>query len=55
VILAGHDIGGDGPQTVSALELDAFCRRVTRDDRVWVAPVAEVAERVVAARSAGEG
>ena len=46
VIMAGHDIGADGPQTVSAPELDRFCSSLIRDDRVWVAPVVEVAERV---------
>lgn len=51
VILAGHDVGEDGPQTVCARELDAFCRRLVADDRVWVAPVAEVAERVAGAQA----
>jgi peptidoglycan/xylan/chitin deacetylase (PgdA/CDA1 family) len=46
VIMAGHDIGRDGPQTVSTRELDALCRSLAGDDRVWVAPVAEVAERL---------
>jgi peptidoglycan-N-acetylglucosamine deacetylase len=53
VILAGHDIGADGPQTVRAPELDDLCRRLVRDDRVWVAPVVDVAERVAAARGTG--
>jgi hypothetical protein len=47
--MAGHDIGTDGPQTVSAPELDRFCRSLVRDERVWVAPVIEVAERVAGA------
>lgn len=52
VILAGHDIGAGGPQTVPARELDMLCRRLARDDRVWVAPVVEVAERVAPAQAA---
>ena len=56
VILAGHDIGAGGTQTVSVRELDCFCRRLVEDDRVWVAPVVEVAERVATAQErAGEG
>jgi hypothetical protein len=51
VILAGHDVGEAGRQTVCACELDAFCRRLVADDRVWVAPVAEVAERVAGAQA----
>jgi len=50
VILAGHDIGDDGPQTVPARALDGLCRRLAGDDRVWVAPVAEIAERVAGVR-----
>jgi peptidoglycan-N-acetylglucosamine deacetylase len=53
VIMAGHDIGADGPQTVSARELGGFCRSLIRDDRVWVAPVVEVAERVARAHPVG--
>lgn len=49
VIMAGHDIGAGGPQTLAAPELDGFCRRLVRDDRVWVAPVVDVAERVATA------
>jgi peptidoglycan/xylan/chitin deacetylase (PgdA/CDA1 family) len=52
VILAGHDIGDDGPQTVPARELGAFCRRLAGDGRIWVAPVVEVAERVAGAQGA---
>ncbi|WP_067279853.1 polysaccharide deacetylase family protein [Streptomyces jeddahensis] len=51
VIMAGHDIGSDGPQTVSARDLSEFCRRLARDPRIWVAPVAEVAEHARAARA----
>lgn len=50
VVMAGHDIGRHGDQTVDSGDLDRFCRRLTRDDRVWVAPVAEVAEFVLAGR-----
>jgi hypothetical protein len=45
VIMAGHDVGDSGPQTVVAGALDALCRRVAAGD-VWVAPVADVAEWV---------
>lgn len=51
VILAGHDIGVAGPQTVTARELDRFCRDAARDDRIWFAPVADVARWVRAART----
>jgi len=54
VIMAGHDIGRPGPQTVAARELERFCSNVTKDDRIWVAPVVEVAERIAAhARTSG--
>ncbi|MER5182403.1 hypothetical protein ABT009_29305 [Streptomyces sp. NPDC002896] len=46
-----HDFGSHGRQTVRARVLEEFCRRLARDYRVWVAPVAEVAEHVLAARS----
>ena len=45
VVLAGHDVGGGGEQTVLASALDALCRRAAEPD-VWVAPVAEVAARL---------
>jgi peptidoglycan-N-acetylglucosamine deacetylase len=51
VIMAGHDIGTHGRQTVRARDLEEFCRRVARDDGIWVAPVVEVAEHVLAART----
>ncbi|MFC9909786.1 polysaccharide deacetylase family protein [Streptomyces sp. NPDC127197] len=51
VIMAGHDIGDRAPQTVRARDLQEFCRRLARDDRVWVAPVVEVAEQVLATRA----
>jgi peptidoglycan/xylan/chitin deacetylase (PgdA/CDA1 family) len=41
-ILAGHDVGEGGEQTVPVAALEALCRRIRRGD-VWVAPVAEVA------------
>jgi hypothetical protein len=50
VIMAGHDIGVQAPQTVLARELDQFCRTLVRDDRIWVAPVADVAAYLVANR-----
>ena len=42
VILAGHDVGEGGEQTVLVEALEALCRRAGQAD-VWVAPVAEVA------------
>jgi hypothetical protein len=51
VIMAGHDIGIHGTQTVRARDLEEFCRLLARDDRIWVAPVVEVAEHVLAARA----
>jgi peptidoglycan/xylan/chitin deacetylase (PgdA/CDA1 family) len=51
VIMAGHDIGSHGRQTVCSRALDGFCRRLARDDRIWVAPVVEVAGHVLAARA----
>jgi len=53
VIMAGHDIGADGPQTVSARDLDELCRGLAGDDRVWVAPVIDVAEHLVEAAPDG--
>jgi peptidoglycan-N-acetylglucosamine deacetylase len=50
VIMVGHDVGQHGPQTVPARELDRFCHRVVRDDRIWIAPVLQVAERVRSTR-----
>ena len=45
VVLAGHDVGGGGEQTVLDSALEALCRRAARAD-VWAAPVAEVAGRL---------
>jgi peptidoglycan/xylan/chitin deacetylase (PgdA/CDA1 family) len=42
VVLAGHDVGEGGEQTVLVEALEALCRRAERAD-LWVAPVAEVA------------
>ncbi len=42
VIMAAHDVGEGGEQTVLVDALEALCRRVAQPD-VWVAPVAEVA------------
>lgn len=52
VIMVGHDIGQRGSQTVPVGELDRFCRRVSHDDRVWIAPVLQVAERIRSRRQA---
>lgn len=48
VIMAGHEIGDPGEQTVLATALDRLCRRLAADERVWVAPVLTVAEHVLA-------
>ncbi len=42
VIMAAHDVGEGGEQTVLVDALEALCQRAARPD-VWVAPVAEVA------------
>ena len=42
VVIAGHDVGEGGEQTVLIDSLEALCQRVARAD-VWVAPVTEVA------------
>ena len=49
VILAGHDVGDDGEQTVLVSAFERICRRLTESD-VWVAPVREVARRLRPAR-----
>lgn len=50
VVMAGHDVGEGGHQTVLAGALEALCRRISRGD-VWVAPVAEIAEHVARLRA----
>ena len=45
VIMAGHDVGECGEQTVLVHALQALCHRVAQPD-VWVAPVAEVARHL---------
>ncbi|HEV2070178.1 MAG TPA: polysaccharide deacetylase family protein [Acidimicrobiales bacterium] len=42
VIMAAHDVGEGGDQTVLADALETLCQRAAQPD-VWVAPVAEVA------------
>lgn len=49
VVMAGHEVGDGGELTVLADALEALCRRVSEDD-VWVAPVAEVARRLLEVR-----
>ncbi|MET7934130.1 hypothetical protein [Streptomyces sp. NPDC005322] len=51
VIMAGHDIGDQCRQTVRARDLEEVCRRLAQDDRIWVAPVAEVAKHLPATRT----
>jgi peptidoglycan/xylan/chitin deacetylase (PgdA/CDA1 family) len=41
-----HEVGDAGPLGIGADALDGFCRELERDDRIWVAPVVEVAERI---------
>lgn len=45
VILAGHDVGESGHQTVPVESLEALCHRLVASDE-WVAPVAEIAKRL---------
>ena len=45
VIVAGHDVGGGGAQTVLVDALEHLCRRVAEGE-VWAAPLAEVARHV---------
>ena len=42
VVMAGHDVGDGGEQTVVVRALDALCRHLLRP-YVWCAPVGEVA------------
>ena len=50
VIMVGHDVGQHGRQTVPTRELDRFCRRMIRDDRIWIAPVLQVAQQIRSTR-----
>ncbi len=52
VIMAAHDVGEGGDQTVLADALEALCARAAQPD-VWVAPVAEVANYLRAAPPPG--
>lgn len=45
VIMAGHDVGGGGEQTVLIDSLAALCHRIAQPD-VWAAPVAAVAKHL---------
>ncbi len=45
VIMAGHDVGEGGAQTVAVSALEGLCRRLSQGG-VWVAPVAEVARHL---------
>jgi hypothetical protein len=51
VVLAGHDIGAGGSQTVLASALDSLCGRLAGDERVWVASVVEVAGHLARRRA----
>ncbi|HEX2274588.1 MAG TPA: polysaccharide deacetylase family protein [Acidimicrobiales bacterium] len=45
VVMAGHDVGERGGQTVLVDALEALCRRAGEGD-VWAAPVVEVAKHL---------
>ena len=45
-VLVFHEVGDGGPLGVAADVLDELCRGFAADRRVWVAPVADVAERI---------
>jgi peptidoglycan/xylan/chitin deacetylase (PgdA/CDA1 family) len=45
-VIVCHEVGEAGPLGIATAELDALCREIAVDRRVWVAPVAEVAERI---------
>ncbi len=45
LVMAGHDVGDGGDQTVLVDALEALCRRGAEGD-VWVAPVVEVARHL---------
>jgi peptidoglycan/xylan/chitin deacetylase (PgdA/CDA1 family) len=45
VVMASHDVGEGGEQTVLVDALQALCRRASQGD-VWVAPVVEVAKHL---------
>ncbi len=51
VVMAGHDVGDGGKQTVLVDAMEALCRRANQGD-VWVAPVVEVAKHLREARTA---
>ena len=52
VVLAGHDIGRDGPQTTRMSMLDALCAYAANPaNGVWIAPVGTVAKYVQAQRA----
>ena len=54
VIVAGHDVGQGGEQTVLIDSLEALCHRIVQPD-VWVAPVAASQDTSVAAPDPGDG
>ena len=45
-VLVFHEVGDPGPLGIAADALDELCRGLAADRRVWVAPVADVAERI---------
>ncbi|HXY95315.1 MAG TPA: polysaccharide deacetylase family protein [Acidimicrobiia bacterium] len=47
VVLVGHDIGEGGESAVDATALEALCRHLATDRRIWVAPVRDVARHIL--------
>jgi len=45
-VLVCHEVGEAGPLGIAEDALDALCRSLAGDRRVWVAPVADVAIRI---------
>jgi peptidoglycan-N-acetylglucosamine deacetylase len=52
-VLVCHEVGASGPLGIAEDALDALCRGIAGNPRVWVAPVAEVAERITAKSARG--
>lgn len=53
IVLVCHEVGESGPLGIAEDALDALCRGIAANQRVWVAPVAEVAERITAKPAPG--
>jgi peptidoglycan/xylan/chitin deacetylase (PgdA/CDA1 family) len=46
VVFVCHEVGDPGPLGTAPEALDGLCSEIARDDRVWVAPVLDVAGRL---------